>query len=65
VVPLGDGDEKDVPENCCVDVVGTLPRCMDLIAAEDVIRAIEVYFAGGAIGYLTEDEARSTAKGLD
>ena len=57
VVPLGDGDEKDAPENCCVDVVGTLPRCMDLIAAEDVIRAIEVYFAGGAIDYLTAGEA--------
>ncbi len=62
VVPLGDGDEKDAPENCCVDVVGTLPRCMDLIAAEDVIRAIEVYFAGGAIDYLTLDEARSVAE---
>jgi ADP-heptose:LPS heptosyltransferase len=59
VVPLGDGDEKDAPEHCCVDVVGTLPRCMDLIGAEDVVRAIEVYFAGGAIDYLTEDEARS------
>jgi ADP-heptose:LPS heptosyltransferase len=52
-VPLGDGDEKDVPEHCCVDVVGTLPRCMDLIAAEDVIRAVEVYFEGGALAYLT------------
>ena len=59
MVPLGDGDEKDAPENCCVDVVGTLPRCMDLIAAEDVIRAIEVYFAGGAIDYLTAGEAKS------
>lgn len=58
VVPLGDGDEKDAPENRCVDVVGTLPRCMNLIAAEDAIRAIEVYFAGGAVRYLTPDEAR-------
>jgi ADP-heptose:LPS heptosyltransferase len=65
VVPLGDGDEKDAPEHCCVDVVGTLPRCMDLIAAEDVIRAIEVYFAGGAIEYLTLDEARSVAEIID
>ena len=64
VVPLGDGDEKDAPEHCCVDVVGTLPRCMDLIAAEDVIRAMEVYFAGGAIGYLTADEARRVAEVL-
>ncbi|SAL76580.1 glycosyltransferase family protein [Caballeronia telluris] len=57
-VPLGDGDEKDAPENCCVDVVGTLPRCLDLITAEDAIRAIEVYFAGGAVAYLTPDERR-------
>jgi ADP-heptose:LPS heptosyltransferase len=64
VVPLGDGDEKDTPEHCCVDVVGALPRCMDLIAAEDVIRAIEVYFAGGAIDYLTADEARRVAEVL-
>jgi ADP-heptose:LPS heptosyltransferase len=57
VVPLGDGDEKDRPENCCVDVVGDLPRCMDLITAEDVIRAIELYFEGGAISYLPAAES--------
>jgi ADP-heptose:LPS heptosyltransferase len=56
VVPLGDGDEKDRPEHCCVDVVGTLPRCMDLIEPADVIRAIEIYFDGGAVGYLTPEE---------
>jgi ADP-heptose:LPS heptosyltransferase len=64
VVPLGDGDEKDAPEHCCVDVVGTLPRCMDLIAAEDVIRAIEMYFAGGAIDYLRPEEADCVAEAL-
>jgi ADP-heptose:LPS heptosyltransferase len=64
VVPLGDGDEKDAPEHRCVDVVGTLPRCMDLIAAEDVIRAIEVYFAGGAINYLTAGQARGVMEVL-
>lgn len=42
-VPLGDGDEKDKPESLCVDVVGTLPHCMDMITAEDVIRRIELY----------------------
>jgi ADP-heptose:LPS heptosyltransferase len=57
VVPLGDGDEKDRPENCCVDVIGDLPRCMDLITAEDVIRAIEVHFDGGAISYLSSRES--------
>jgi len=55
-------NKRDAPENCCVDVVGSLPRCMDLIEAEDVIRAIVLYFAGGAIDYLTVDEARSVAE---
>lgn len=51
-VPLGDGDVKDNPDQLCVDVVGTLPRCMDLITPEEVIRRIELYFDGGAIEYL-------------
>jgi hypothetical protein len=29
---------------------------MDLVTAEDVIRAVEVYFEGGAIAYLTRGE---------
>ena len=86
-VPLGDGDEKDAPENLCVDVVelatgrrqrgeawgwetaplstnngkavtGFLPRCMEMISAEDVIRRIGLYFDGGAIRYLTDAERR-------
>ncbi len=48
-VPLGDGDSKDRPEELCVDVVGELPRCMDLITADEVIRRIELYIDGGAI----------------
>jgi ADP-heptose:LPS heptosyltransferase len=48
-LPLGDGDEKDRPDQLCVDVVGTLPRCMDMITADDVIRRIESYFIGGAL----------------
>jgi ADP-heptose:LPS heptosyltransferase len=48
VVPLGDGDEKDRPEELCVDVVGTLPRCMDMITADEVIRRIELYLDGWA-----------------
>ena len=39
-------------EHCCVDVVGDLPRCMDLITADDVIRAIEIHFQGGAMPQL-------------
>lgn len=45
VHPLGDGDEKDRPENLCVDPVGSIPRCMDLITADEVIRRIELYRA--------------------
>jgi hypothetical protein len=50
VVPLGDGDDKDRPEELCVDVVGGLPRCMDMITADDVIRRIELYLTGGIHG---------------
>ena len=53
---LGDGDEAD--GSLCVDPVGALPRCMDLITAEDVIRRIELYFQGGALRYLTPRQWR-------
>ena len=49
-VALGDGDPKD--NELCVDVVGALPRCMDMITADEVIRRISMYFDGGALGYL-------------
>jgi ADP-heptose:LPS heptosyltransferase len=55
--PLGDGDPKDDPRNLCVDVTGTLPRCMDLITFDEVVRRIELYFSGGAATYLTPAEA--------
>ncbi len=58
VKPLGDGDDRDRLENLCVDVVGNLPRCMDMIAAPEVIRRIEKYFDGGAINYLTSGQAQ-------
>lgn len=41
VKPLGDGSRKDQPGDLCVDVAGDLPRCMDMITAEDVIREVE------------------------
>lgn len=65
VRPLGDGDERDGPDHLCVDVApGNLPRCMDLISAEDVIRRIEGYFDGGAARYLTESQARAAARAI-
>jgi ADP-heptose:LPS heptosyltransferase len=49
-VPLGDGDEKDNPDELCVNVVdGRLPRCMDMITAREVIERIELYFDGGLL----------------
>jgi ADP-heptose:LPS heptosyltransferase len=56
-VPLGDGDDKDRPENLCVDPVRvskklSIARCMDLIRADDVIRAVESYYEGGALDFL-------------
>lgn len=62
---LGDGSEQDRLEHRCVDIVGPLPRCMDLIHAADVIRAVEVYFDGGAVRYLTPAEARASEAGLN
>lgn len=51
VLPLGDGDEKDRAENLCVNVVRNLPKCMDLIGADEVIRRVELYFKGGILQY--------------
>ena len=90
VVPLGDGDDKDLPQHLCVNVVHQrdatrsfsrrpqdlppeyaradapdrvltdyLPRCLDLISAEEVVRRIELYFAGGALRYPTPQELRA------
>ena len=56
-VALGDGDEKDRPENLCVDVVDGYPRCMDVISSGDVIRRIEMFFSARLISYLSPDQA--------
>ena len=67
-VPLGDGDKKD--ESLCVSVLpadlaadrsGPLPRCMDMISAEEVARRVELYFHGGAVSYLTREQAEIAA----
>ena len=58
-MPIGDGDYKDGPDELCVDVVGRLPRCMDMITADEVVRRIELFFDGGAIEYLAPQPATS------
>lgn len=57
--PLGDGDKRDDPGDLCVNVVGNLPRCMDMITSGEVIRRIETYFDGGACRYLRPRQARA------
>lgn len=60
-VPLGDGDQKDAAQSLCVDPVGTLPRCMNLITAEEVTQRIARYFEGGAVRYVTGAERSAIA----
>ena len=62
--PLNDGDERDAPERLCSDVVGKLPRCMDMISAEEVIRRFETYYEGGALTYLSSIEAEAGRKAI-
>lgn len=63
--PLNDGDEKD--KSLCLHPIDLnkkitlpnskneldlqIPRCMDMISHEDVIRAIESYYEGGVVKY--------------
>ena len=52
---IGDGDEKDVKDLCeyPVQINDSLriPKCMDMIKAKDIIRAIETYYKGGVLKY--------------
>lgn len=43
VLPLGDGDEKDNEDQLCLNPVGFLPKCMDIISSEEVIKKIELF----------------------
>lgn len=61
---LGDGEPTDEPYNLCTDVVGDLPRCMDMISASEVIRRIETYFDGGANEYLRPNELRAAQRAI-
>ena len=63
-LPLGDGDEKDDPKNLCTDVVGALPRCMDMITAQEVIRRIEMYYHGGSLCFLTNSQHAAAHKAM-
>jgi hypothetical protein len=62
---LNDGDERDLPDRLCTDVVGKLPRCMHMITPAEVIRRIEGYFEGGMVKYLSVKEAEAGARGIE
>lgn len=52
---VGDGDQKD-QHNLCEQPVAvapklSIPRCMELIDADEVVRRIELYYRGGALKY--------------
>jgi ADP-heptose:LPS heptosyltransferase len=47
-VPLGDGDEKDQPQNLCLDVVDNLPRCMHMISPAQVAQSITTSIRQGS-----------------
>lgn len=63
-VALGDGTVWDKPDVLCADVRGGLPRCMDLISAEDVVRRIESYFDGGALAPLSPVQSLAAKRGV-
>jgi ADP-heptose:LPS heptosyltransferase len=52
---LGDGQEHDAPGQVCVNVAGDLPRCMDMIGAEQVIERIEGLSGGRRVATGAED----------
>jgi len=64
IKPLGDGNERDAPNQICQNVLGDLPHCRDLITTDDVIRRVEGYFRGGAANFLTAEQAQVTARAV-
>jgi len=52
---VGDGDSKDTDDICVFpEEIGPdlrIPRCMQMISPDDVIRRIEMYYEGGALEY--------------
>ncbi len=61
---LGDGEDADEPRNLCIDVVGNLPHCMDMITAQQVIERIEAYFGGGVNQYLFPRQRKAARRAI-
>jgi len=63
-LPLRDGDKRDRTSSLCVNVVGCLPRCMNMITPAEVIRRIECYFVGGALRPLSASQRLAAQRGI-
>jgi ADP-heptose:LPS heptosyltransferase len=63
-LPLHDGDSRDRSDRRCVSVIQGLPRCMDMITPDEVVRRIELYFSGGRLNYLGSAQAKPLQKAI-
>jgi ADP-heptose:LPS heptosyltransferase len=61
---LRDGNQRDRADHRCVDVVGALPRCMDMITPAEVIGRMDAYFQGGVLEYLSPHQAKGARRGI-
>ena len=61
---LGDGEPGDHPDQLCLHVENNLPRCMNMIRPDEVIRRIQTYFDGGANRFLTPSEQRAAERAV-
>lgn len=63
-VPLRDGDPRDRSDSLCVDVTAGLPRCMDLVSPEEVMRRIEFYYTGRILRPLSAKQQIASQRGI-
>lgn len=59
---MQDDASREAPDklttlNAQPSTVTHLPRCLDMISAEEVVRRVELYFSGGAVDFLTAEQA--------
>ena len=63
---VGDGDGKDRRNLCQKPVQVTpdlrIPKCMEMITPEDVIRRIETYYDGGSLQYQRKKSHQPTKR---
>jgi ADP-heptose:LPS heptosyltransferase len=59
VKPLYDGSGNDRPQSLCVDVVNNLPRCLDMITPEEVIKRVEWYFNNKNVHFIDSQDFKS------